>query len=173
MPGILHQRLEVVLWKLLSMQMIFWWICGAKVISPSYSSAILGPPPVLINYVFIRTFLVVQMVKRLPTMWETQIQSLGWEDPLEKEMATHSSTLAWKIPWTEECGRLQFMGLQRVRHNWVTSLSLSKSHSFSSICDRKVTGDEGPNGEELELRQFPEGCKWVIVQIVRWWRCVV
>ena len=51
------------------------------------------------------------------TMWETQVQSLGQEDPLEKEMATHSSTLAWKIPWVEEHGRLQSMGSQRVRHN--------------------------------------------------------
>ena len=51
------------------------------------------------------------MVKSLPTMWETRLQSLGWEDPLEKEMATHSSTLACKIPWTEEPGRLQSMGL--------------------------------------------------------------
>ena len=50
------------------------------------------------------------MVKRLPTMWKTRVRSLGWEDPLEKEMATHSSILAWKIPWTEEPGRLQFMG---------------------------------------------------------------
>ena len=50
------------------------------------------------------------MVKRLSTMWETQVRSLGWEDPLEKEMAIHSSTLAWKIPWTEEPGRLQSMG---------------------------------------------------------------
>ena len=49
---------------------------------------------------------VAQTVKRLPIMWETQVRSLGWEDPLEKEMATHSSTLAWKIPWTEEPGRL-------------------------------------------------------------------
>ena len=57
-----------------------------------------------------RTSLVAQMVKHLPTMWETQVQSLGQKDPLEKEMATHSSTLAWKIPWTEEPGRLQFMG---------------------------------------------------------------
>ena len=48
------------------------------------------------------TSLVAQMVKHLPTMWETQVQSLGWEDPLEKAMTTHSSTLAWKIPWTEE-----------------------------------------------------------------------
>ena len=60
------------------------------------------------------TSLVAQMVKRLTTMQETQFRSLGWEDPLEKEMATHSSTLAWKIPWTEEPGRLQSMGSQRV-----------------------------------------------------------
>ena len=53
------------------------------------------------------------MVKRLPTTWETWVRSLGWEDPLKKEMATHSSILAWKIPWTEEPGRLQSMGLQR------------------------------------------------------------
>ena len=58
--------------------------------------------------------LVTQRVKDLPTMWETWVQSLGPEDPLEKEMPTHSSTLAWKIPWTEKPGRLQSMGLQRV-----------------------------------------------------------
>ena len=57
------------------------------------------------------------MVKRLPTMQETQVRSLGREDPLEKEMATHSSTLACKIPWTEEPGRLQSMGSQRVGHD--------------------------------------------------------
>ena len=57
------------------------------------------------------------MVERLPAMRETQVQSLGWEDPLEKEMATHSSTLAWNIPWTEKPGRLQSMGSQRVGHN--------------------------------------------------------
>ena len=57
------------------------------------------------------------MVKNLPASQEMQVQSLGWEDPLEKEMATHSSILAWEIPWTEEPGGLQFMGLQRVRHN--------------------------------------------------------
>ena len=61
--------------------------------------------------------LVAQMVKGLLTMQETQVQSLGREDPLEKEMATHSSTLAWKIPWVEECGRLQSMGSQRVGHD--------------------------------------------------------
>ena len=56
------------------------------------------------------------MVKCLPTMQETRVQSLGREDPLEKEMATYSSILAWKIPWTEEAGRLQSMGSQRVGH---------------------------------------------------------
>ena len=61
--------------------------------------------------------LVAQMVKRLPTMRETQVRSLGREVPLDKEMATHSSILAWKIPWTEESGRLQSMRSQRVRHN--------------------------------------------------------
>ena len=61
--------------------------------------------------------LVAQKVKRLSAMWESQVQSLGREDPLEREMATHSSTLAWKIPWTEKHGRLQSMELQRVGHN--------------------------------------------------------
>ena len=61
--------------------------------------------------------LVAQMVKRLPTVRETRVRSLGWEDPLQKEMATHSSTLAWKIPWMEERGRLQSMGSQRVGHD--------------------------------------------------------
>ena len=69
--------------------------------------------------------LVVQRVKRLPAMWETWVQSLGWEDPLEKEMTTHSSTLAWKIPWMEEPGRLQSMGSQRVGHDWAISLTHS------------------------------------------------
>ena len=63
------------------------------------------------------TSLVAEMVKHLPTMQETWVQSLGWEELLEKEMATHSSTLAWKIPWAEEPGRLQSMGLLGVRHD--------------------------------------------------------
>ena len=61
--------------------------------------------------------LVAQTVKRLPAMREIRVRSLGWEDPLEKEMETHSSALAWKIPWTEDPGRLQSMGSQRVRHD--------------------------------------------------------
>ena len=82
-------------------------------------------------YAYIHTYLcmltspVAQMIKRLPTMQETQVRSLGWEDPLEKEMATHSSILAWRIPWMEVPGELQqSMVLQRVGHNWVTFTSL-------------------------------------------------
>ena len=60
---------------------------------------------------------VAQILKSLPAMWETQVQSLGWEDPLEKGMATHTSILARKVPWTEESGGLQSMGSQRVRHD--------------------------------------------------------
>ena len=62
-------------------------------------------------------FPVAQVVKNLPAVQESRVRSLGWEDPLEKEMATHSSILAWKIPWTEEPGGLQSMGSQRVGHN--------------------------------------------------------
>ena len=57
------------------------------------------------------------MVKNPPAMWETWVRSLGWEDPLKKGIATHSSVLAWKTPWTEEPGGLQSVGLQRVRHD--------------------------------------------------------
>ena len=57
---------------------------------------------------------MAQMMKNLSAMWETQVQSLGWENPLEKEMTTHSHILAWRIPWTEEPGRLQSMGSQRI-----------------------------------------------------------
>ena len=75
----------------------------------------------MLLWIFIYRFLcehvVAQMVKCLPTMQETQVRSLGREDPLEKEMAPHSSTLAWKIPWMEEPGRLQSMGSQRVGHD--------------------------------------------------------
>ena len=72
--------------------------------------------------------LVTQVVKRLPAMWETWVRPLGLEDPLEKEMATHSSTLAWKIPWMEETGMLQSMGSQsQTQRTCSLSLSLSLS----------------------------------------------
>ena len=69
--------------------------------------------------------LVAQRLKRLPPMQETQVRSLGWEDPLEKEMVTHSSIFAWRIPWTEKPGMLQSTGSQRVRRDWATSLTHS------------------------------------------------
>ena len=79
---------------------------------------------VLINkddsyYILYGAFLVAQMVKNLPVMQEIQVRSLGQEDPLEKGMATHSSVLAWRIPWTEESGGLQSMGSQRIGHDYI------------------------------------------------------
>ena len=81
------------------------------------------------------TSLVAQMVKSLSAMLETWVRSLGWEDTLEKEMATHSSTLPWKIPWTEESGRPQSMGSQRVRHDGVTLLLLFRKSWLTLVLD--------------------------------------
>ena len=83
---------------------------------------------------------VAQMVKCLSAMQDTWVWSLGWEGPLEKEMAAHSSSLAWKIPWMEEPGRLQSMGLQRVRHDWVIPLSLLEGVDRNGIlnCDGHI-----------------------------------
>ena len=75
---------------------------------------------------------MAQMVKCLPKMWETQVRSLGWEDPLEKEMVIYSSTLAWKIPWMEESGGLQSMGSQRVRHDRATSQASKQATESAS-----------------------------------------
>ena len=72
--------------------------------------------------------------KHLYQMQETQVQSWDLKDPLEKEMAAHSSTLAWKIPWTEDPGRPQSVGLHRVRHNWATSLSLCYNERWLQLC---------------------------------------
>ena len=74
---------------------------------------------------WLRASLVAQGLKRLSPTLETWVRSLGWEDPLEKEMVTHSSILAWRIPWTEKPGRLQSTGSQRVGHDWTTSLTHS------------------------------------------------
>ena len=81
------------------------------------------------------TSLVAQTVKRLSTMQDSWVRSLGWEDPLEKEMAIQSSTIAWKIPWKEEPGRLQSIGSQRVRQDWAKWVShiLSESLLFNWI----------------------------------------
>ena len=85
---------------------------------------------------------MAQTIKHLPTIREIQVQTLGWEDLLEKEVATHSSILAWKIPWTEEPGKLHFMGSLRVGHDWATFLSfpLLSSAGKESACN---VGDLG------------------------------
>ena len=79
-------------------------------------------------------------------MQETWVWSLGWEDPLEKEMAAHSSILAWKIPWTAESGRLPSMGSQRVRHDWATSLLLSKVPGIFCVFLCSIPHLPGPGG---------------------------
>ena len=78
---------------------------------------ILARPPEYDNNTLLGASLVAQMVKHLSAMWETRVRSLGWEDLLEKEMATHPRILAWRIPRTEEPGGLQFMGWPRVGHD--------------------------------------------------------
>ena len=90
---------------------------------------------------------MAQRLKHLPEMWETWVRSLGWEDPLEKEMATHSSTLARRIPWTEEPGGLQSMGSQRVGHDRATSLR-RKSVNWKTA--KKVNQKRGTKSRETE-----------------------
>ena len=88
------------------------------------------------------TSLVAQTVKHLPTTRETWVRPLGREDPLEKEMATHSCILAWKIPWTEEPGRQQSMGSQRVRHDWATSHTRMQPQKEDSFLVKVIHGGE-------------------------------
>ena len=97
-------------------------------------------------------------------MQETQVQSLVWEDLLEKEMAIHSNILAWKIPWMEEPGRLQFMGLQRVGHNRATSLSLSQGakipHASWGGQKRKGTVGTWKATGTLQVIRSHRQCEW-------------
>ena len=131
-PGLFHPLLKTVKHHLAS-------IWGNATISPDYPTSKVGghdqEEPSRIRgiwgeraklekiYLFTRASLEAQRLKLLPAMRETWDRSLGRKDPLKKEMATHSSTLAWRIPWTEERGGLQPTGLQRVEHNWSTLLS--------------------------------------------------
>ena len=89
-----------------------------------------------------------QLVKNLPALWDTWVQSLGWEDPLEKEMAAHSSIVAWKIPWTDEPGELQSMGLQRVRHDWATN---TYTHTHTHTHTRARARSHTPSQEPRDL----------------------
>ena len=93
--------------------------------------------------------LVAQTVKRLSAMQETWVPSLGWDDPMEKEMVAHSSILAWKIPWIPEPGRLPSMGSQRVGHDRVTSLSLSQEVNQAGVW--AVKGGGVPSGLGWEV----------------------
>ena len=104
---------------------------------------------------------VAQMLKRLPTMRETQVRSLGWEDSLEKEMATHSSILAFKISWTEEPGRLQPMGSQRVTHNSTTWLSflLFPKITVQFLCASVSTGVSASRASRWPL-YWNMGASW-------------
>ena len=110
---------------------------------------------------------------------ETQVQSMGWEDPLEEEMATHSSILAWKIPWTEEPGGLQSMGSQRVRHNWATehtvdlqccinfSLQHSCTEAFSTVlCISTLVCSTLYPCAYWQTLKFWRWCKW---EVAEWW----
>ena len=85
----------------------------------------------LVNAGFQRGFPGAQMVKNLPAMQEAQVQSLGWEEPLEQEMASHSNTFAWRIPWTEDTGGLQSMGLQGVGCDWAYTNTHTHTHTHT------------------------------------------
>ena len=98
---------------------------------------------------FTLAYLVAQTVKNLPAMPETLIQSLGREDPLEKEMAIHSSILAWEIPWTEKPGGLQSMGSQRVGHDWATKQRIQDARLLEWPKSRTLTG---PNPEHWQYQ---------------------
>ena len=122
-------------------QGLFQWVISSHQVAKYWNFSI-NPSNEYSRLISFRIWasLVAQRVKHLPAVLETWIRSLGWEDPLEKEMATHSSILAWRIPWTEEPGRLQSIVLQRVRHDWATSLSLSFPLGFTGLISLKSKG---------------------------------
>ena len=102
---------------------------------------------------------MAQRIKRLPAKQETRVRSLGWEDPLEKEMVTHSSILAWRIPWAEEPGRLQSTGSQKVRHDWETSHTHTiYRHSVQLMCsvmsDSATVAHQAPLSMGFSRREF-------------------
>ena len=107
--------------------------------------------------------LVAQRLKRLPPMRETWVQSLGREDPLEKEMVTHSSILAWRIPWMEKPGSLQSTGLQRVLHDRATSLSLSLSITIlvreSKVPNWKARTEKAAPMSKRKFTSLPSICR--------------
>ena len=111
--------------------------------------------------------LVAQMVKNLPAMQEMRVWSLGWKDPLEKEMTTHSSILAWRIPWAEEPGRLQSMRSQRIRHNWATKHFSQNLPEFSVTCPLPASawGGSGP----FLLTESSQAQNRKVLSLHSWW----
>ena len=91
-----------------------------------------------------------QMIRNSPVMQETQVWCLGWEDPLEKEIATHSSSLTWRIPWTEGPGGLQSIGLQKVRHDWAIAHTYWTLFIFGFFLLQKVWGSNKNSDTELK-----------------------
>ena len=104
--------------------------------------------------------LMAQMIKNLPAMWETRVQSLGWEDPLKKGMAIHSSILAWRIPWREEPGRPQSMGSQRVRHNWV--INTFTSHKITSGFFKHIWEICYTSNKQKDKTRGPSEIVWIL-----------
>ena len=94
------------------------WVANSCSKEPSDPGIKLTSPALQADSFTSGASLVAQLIKKLPAVWETWVQSLVWEDPLEKGLATHSSTLAWRIPWTERPSKLQSMGSQRFRCDW-------------------------------------------------------
>ena len=109
-------------------------------------------------------------IKRLPPRQETRVQSLGREDPLVKEMATHSSILAWRIPWMEETGRLQSMGSQRVRHDWAMTRSYNNKKKKKNPKQWEVTISTLPF---LKFREFWKKSNSFHVSIIRFLSWVI
>ena len=105
--------------------------------------------------------LVAQRVKNLPAMQEIWVWFLSYEDPLEKRMATHSSILAWRIPWTEEPGELQFMGLQRVGHDWVTYAHTPSPRAcpVQTLCPSRQGIERWPLEDPIQLTHMIL-CHW-------------
>ena len=110
------------------------WVSVPKLHKPPIAAAYMTPAFSLKHLILaLWDAMVAQMVKNPPAMQEIQVHSLGWEDPLEKGMATHTSILAWRIPWTEESERVQSLGSQRVRHDWATKTVSLWDAVFSKI----------------------------------------
>jgi len=115
------------------------------------------------NCTCIEGFVVAQMVKNLPVIQDTWVQHLGWEDPLEKGMATYSSVLAWRIPGTEESGRLQSMRSQRVRYDWAINSELYDLQLFTTILAFSNVPEIGSVGFSipiLQLRTWKHKKRW-------------